>query len=319
MNLNPLVSIIIPLYNAEKYIAEAIESVLGQTYKNIEVIIVNDGSTDNSLGVAKTHEKENVKIYDQPNRGASASRNYGLLKSNGEYVKFFDADDLMNPEMIEAQINLALRNPDSLISSKWCRFYDNDINLVKSYEREYYKDLSSMEWIITAWKDAKPMHQSGIFLIRKETINRAGLWDETLSKNDDMEFFTRIILSNKNVVFSESSMLYYRSGLGNSTLSASKSKKAIESHFTSVYKSVSYILDTRNDAVTKLLVANMWQMFVYDNFLLDTHYSRKSIKIIKDFGGSDLKIHGGRRLLILTNLIGWRLALSVEKIIKAKS
>ena len=132
----PLVSVIIPLYNAEKYIAESIESVIKQTYSNIELIIVNDGSTDKSLEVAIKNERENIKIFNQPNRGASAARNFGFKQSKGEFIKFFDADDLMNPIMIEAQINLAIDNPYSIISGKWGRFYHDNVFTFKLNQEE---------------------------------------------------------------------------------------------------------------------------------------------------------------------------------------
>jgi glycosyltransferase involved in cell wall biosynthesis len=100
----PLVSIIIPVYNSEIYLAECIESAINQIHSNTEIIIVDDGSTDNSLQIARNFENEKVRVLNQDNRGASAARNTGLKEAKGSYIQFLDADDLLSPDKIEEQI-----------------------------------------------------------------------------------------------------------------------------------------------------------------------------------------------------------------------
>ncbi|HZX58320.1 MAG TPA: glycosyltransferase family A protein, partial [Mucilaginibacter sp.] len=100
----PLVSIIIPVYNSEKHLAETISSALEQTWPNKEIIIVDDGSADNSLAIAKSFASENVKVFHQPNKGASAARNKGIQEAKGDYIQFLDADDLLMPNKIAAQV-----------------------------------------------------------------------------------------------------------------------------------------------------------------------------------------------------------------------
>src|ERR1700748_3370934 len=102
----PLVSIIIPVYNAQKYLAETINSALAQTWPNKEIIIVDDGSTDNSFQIAKNFENDKVRVYYQENRGAGAARNKGLREAKGNYIQFLDADDLISNNKAEEQINL---------------------------------------------------------------------------------------------------------------------------------------------------------------------------------------------------------------------
>src|SRR5579875_322194 len=103
--MHPLISIIIPLYNAEKYIIETIDSALQQSYKNIEIIIIDDGSTDSSFNVAETYKSDNIIVVKQENKGASAARNHGLKLAKGEYIQFLDADDILDVNKIEYQIN----------------------------------------------------------------------------------------------------------------------------------------------------------------------------------------------------------------------
>ncbi|PRR69664.1 glycosyltransferase family 2 protein [Clostridium thermopalmarium] len=108
-----MVSIIIPTYNSGKYLLEAIESCLNQTYKNIEIIVIDDGSTDNTKYLLKNYiEEGKIKYFYQQNRGRSAARNLGLEKASGEFIQFLDADDYIHHKKIEKQIKLFNKNKD---------------------------------------------------------------------------------------------------------------------------------------------------------------------------------------------------------------
>ena len=239
-----LVSIIIPAYNCEKYIEAAIMSAVNQTYSPIEIIVVNDDSADETGEIIKAIEgKKNIKAIHQKNAGASASRNAGFKISNGRYIKFFDGDDLLNPEMVEKQMALAEINPGSIISSKWGRFYGDDLSTFKLNPEDCWQDMSPIDWICSSWKEGKSMTQPGIFLIPREIIHKAGLWDEELSRVDDMEFYTKIILSSSRIIFSSDSILYYRSG-HSGRLSSSIGQKAA----LSTYKAINYLIKNQRVA-----------------------------------------------------------------------
>ena len=105
MDKQPLVSIIIPVYNAEKYLADSITSAVSQTWPNKEIIVVDDGSTDQSLKVAKGFESDVVSVFFCENKGASAARNFGLRLAKGGYIQFLDADDLLRHDNIEKQFH----------------------------------------------------------------------------------------------------------------------------------------------------------------------------------------------------------------------
>ena len=96
----PLVSVLIPCYNAEKYIGETLESVFRQTWQNIEVIVVDDGSKDNSADVVRRFRRPNLKLIEQTNHGQTASLNECLAHANGDLVQYLDADDLIAPDKI---------------------------------------------------------------------------------------------------------------------------------------------------------------------------------------------------------------------------
>ena len=102
--MNPLVSILIPAYNAELWIEETLQSAIHQTYANKEIIVVNDGSQDNTLEILKRYESAGVKIVDQPNAGGAAARNTALAHAQGEYLEWLDHDDLLAPDKISEQM-----------------------------------------------------------------------------------------------------------------------------------------------------------------------------------------------------------------------
>ena len=258
-----LVSIIMPLHNAEKYVAEAIKSVIAQTYIYWELIIVNDGSTDNSLTVAKQFESEKIKIFDQENQGASAARNFGYKQSKGTCIKFFDADDIINPLMLEEQVKLATQYPESIISAKWGRFFNDDITTFQLSPEECWQNMKPVDWICSSWHKGTSMTQPGIFLLPRNIITLTGLWNESLSLIDDLEFFTKTILASKGIIFSANSMLYYRSGISNA-LSGRKSRVAVQSCYQSIKLSIGYLLKASQENKAKLSAANVWQSFLYE-------------------------------------------------------
>ncbi|MBQ7733434.1 MAG: glycosyltransferase family 2 protein [Synergistaceae bacterium] len=118
-NNNALVSIIIPAYNTEQYIHRAIESSIRQTYKNIEIIIIDDGSTDGTLGVAQSYEPKDsrVKVIHQENKGVSSARNHGIREAKGEFITFLDSDDWFEDNAVEVLVEAQLKYPDAIISA----------------------------------------------------------------------------------------------------------------------------------------------------------------------------------------------------------
>ncbi|MEO6847039.1 MAG: glycosyltransferase family A protein [Chthoniobacterales bacterium] len=117
------VSIIIPCYNAARWLAETLDSALAQTWKDTEIIVVDDGSKDDSLTIARSYESRGVHVVAQANQGASAARNAGLLVSKGDFIQFLDADDALSENKIELQI-LALHQAGekTLASCAWGEF-----------------------------------------------------------------------------------------------------------------------------------------------------------------------------------------------------
>jgi glycosyltransferase involved in cell wall biosynthesis len=314
ISLTPLVSVCVPAYNCAVYIQECIGSVLAQTYQNIEIIVVNDGSTDKTPVILEALKQDRVHIYHRQNAGAAAARNFAFGKSSGNFIKFLDGDDVINAEMIESQVILALENKNSVISSSWGRFYHDDLASFRPSPEECWQTLPACEWLISSWKNGHSMMQSGMFLLPRAIIEKAGYWDEQLSLIDDLDFFTRVILKSSGVVFDPAATLYYRSGISGS-LSDHKQEAAIRSAFSSLQKATNSLLAVNSSPEARLASANIWQHFIYTAYPAHPDLVKKAGQKIKELGGSSLPFMAGGLTRILTALVGWKATARIKHLI----
>jgi glycosyltransferase involved in cell wall biosynthesis len=206
--LTPLVSIIIPVYNTEKWLAESIESALNQTYHNKEIIIVDDGSTDSSYQIAKSYESDIVRVFQQENKGGSSARNYGFEKSHGEFIQYLDADDLIDNIKIEAQVNFVKKMPKAVSYCNWCylinseedeKFHLSDPQLPLNKRNLLYSLLNEDRFIAN--------HS---FLWPRQAILDTGPWDVELTRVQDADFFIRAYFKGIKFVFFNEIYAYYR-------------------------------------------------------------------------------------------------------------
>ena len=185
----PLVSILIPAYNAELYLRECLESACAQTYANCEVIMVDDGSTDSTYKLALRFESKMCRMVRQENRGQAGALNTGMLLAQGEYIQFLDADDVLHPEKVAAQVDrLQPADPSAVATGAWSRFGSNIVDAQFTPE-PIWRDLSPTEWLIESWMGGGMMHVAA-WLIPHDVAERAGRWNETLTMaaNLDADF-----------------------------------------------------------------------------------------------------------------------------------
>ena len=312
--MHPLVSICIPCHNAAPYIGAALDSVLAQTWKNLEIIVVNDGSTDGSAEVLEQYRERGVRVIHQENRGQCAAANKAFAESTGDYIKFFDADDLLSPEMIEKQMGRLAGRTDAVASSEWGRFH-GDLSTFKSNPQSVWCDMESTEWLVEAWHYARPMMQCALWLIPRPILVQCGGWDEDLSLINDFEFFARVLCHSKEVLFTSGAVLYYRSGISGS-LSGQKSRKSIESQYHSLLRGTGHLLARREDPAAKLSSANMLQDFIYTYYPDHAELREKLAQRVQELGGSDLVPDGPPRFLKLQRLLGWKAAKRIQKLLK---
>ncbi len=208
--MKPMVSILIPAYNAEAWISDTLRSAIAQTWEPKEIIVVDDGSTDRTLSIAKRFESAQLRVVTQVNQGASAARNTAFSLSQGDYIQYLDADDLMAPDKIAKQIEaLGLTpNPRTLVSGSWGRF------MYRYYRTRFmpsalWCDLSPVEWLIRKMQFNLYM-QTAAWLVSRELAEKAGPWDTRLLVDDDGEYFCRVLLACDRVQFVPDAKVYYR-------------------------------------------------------------------------------------------------------------
>ncbi len=312
--MKPLVSILIPCYNAELWIAETLESALSQKWENIEIIVVDDGSTDNSLKIVNKFHFRGVKVISQTNQGASAARNRALQEAQGDFIQYLDADDLLAPDKIERQLQLlnSDRNSNCIVSCEWARFYKTSSDAL-FIPQPIWKDMSPVEWLICTWESHLMMHPAA-WLIPRSIAVQAGTWNENLSLNDDGEYFCRVILASRGVQFCQGAKSYYRSGNSNS-LSGSKSRKAWESAFLSLELNTNNLLAKEDSSRTHHVCATVFQRFIYEVYPDVPDLRQKAEAKVKKFGGSNLEPSGGPMFKLFSSFLGWKQATIMQRIV----
>jgi glycosyltransferase involved in cell wall biosynthesis len=308
---NPLVSICMPAYNADKYITAAINSVIDQSYQNWELIIVNDGSTDQTSGELEKITDSRIKIYNQANKGQCAAANAAFGFSKGDLIKFMDADDLISPDFISEQVKCLNGKHDTIALSAWGRFYNDDLTTFKLNKDRIKHDCKPIDWLVASINNA--MMQCARWLIPRSVLNQSGLWDETLSLINDFEFFIRVLLHSEQICYTPNAVLYYRSGIENS-LSGLKSGKGIESAYNSINNGTEYMLRYENSIRVKNVVANSLQNFIYTFYPHRPDLMRKAEVKVVLLGGSNLKYPAGGCTKMLQNIIGWKLTVRLKSI-----
>lgn len=236
----PLVSIIIPTYNRAHLIGETLYSVLAQTYTNWECIIVDDGSTDDTVEVVGEYLKKDsrFKYFTRPielTKGANSCRNYGYGLSTGEYVNWFDSDDIMHPDFIKIKIKyLNEKKYKIIICSGY--FVDNRLKILR--ELNYYDAKNLFK--------TYSMYKSEILtpsvLIKKDFLIKYGLFKLNLSRGQETEFFYRIFfdLNNVEYKYTDDKLFYYRQHCQSIT-SKNEESYNFENRFSQAYTTIENI------------------------------------------------------------------------------
>ena len=305
--MNFLISIIMPLYNAELFVEQAIESIISQSYPHWELIIIDDGSTDNSFNIASKFSSSKIHIYQQKNNGQCAANNFGFSKSRGDYIKFMDADDLLSDDFLKLQVDRAAGNKNIIISSDWGRFYNDDLTSFRLSPDAIRHDMKPVDWLCRG----HTMMQCALWLIPREVLEKSGLWNEKLSLINDFEFFIRVVLCANEVKFANNAVLYYRSGIM-SSLSNQKSRKSLISAFESINQGLSKLIEFENSERTNILAADIYKEWSYQFYPTQMDLYKLAVEKSKDFGQSSRKFQAGGYTKILSNLLGWKLTKRIK-------
>jgi glycosyltransferase involved in cell wall biosynthesis len=208
--MKPLVSILIPAYNAEQWIGDALRSAVQQTWPRKEIIVVDDGSRDGTVEAAGHFASADVKVVKVANGGAAAARNHAFHLSQGDYIQWLDADDILATDKIEKQLG-AMREGDSpriLLSSAWAPFYYRP-QKARFINTALCQDLTPAEWLIR--KMGNNLHmQTATWLTSRELAEATGPWNTRLLSDDDGEYFSRMLVRSEGVRFVPGTGVFYR-------------------------------------------------------------------------------------------------------------
>ena len=299
-----LVSILIPAFNAEKWIAHTLESALAQTWRHTEVIVVDDGSTDGTLAVARRYAGARVKVFTQPNSGAAAARNTALGLAQGSYIQWLDADDLLMPDKVAAQMNLAAQyaDPRVLFSSPWAYFMYRP-RTAQFEATALWQDLSPIDWIIRKWTLTLHM-QTATWLVSRELSDAAGPWNTQLLGDDDGEYFTRVVLASIGTRFSPGAGVLYRI-VGASRLShIGQSRAKLEAQLASMRLQIQYVLAVEDSLRVRTAVVSYlqaWLPFFYPerpDLVAQIHTMASAV------GGELKPAHIGSKYAVVDKLFG---------------
>ena len=219
----PLISVILPLYNAEKYIAQAVTSILQQTYKNFEFIIIDDGSTDNSAAIVNQIEDARIKVVSQKNAGMAAALNAGLKLAKGEFIARQDADDIAYPERFQKQISYLQDNPDCALLGTWAKIISEQNTNHRIHQHPSDNLTIQLHLLFN-----NPFVHSSV-MIRKSSLDKVGYYNtEKAHLTQDYDLWSRIARNYKVANLPEILQEYREVATGISQTTVSYSDKVID-------------------------------------------------------------------------------------------
>jgi glycosyltransferase involved in cell wall biosynthesis len=310
--LQPLVSILIPAFNAQEWIADTLRSAIAQTWPRKEIVVVDDGSKDQTLAIARQFESHGVWVVTQKNQGAAAARNKAFSLSQGDYIQWLDADDLLAPDKIARQMEVLdlCRSKRTLVSSAWGRF------MYRYYRAEFVStalwcDLTPTEWLLR--KMGQNLHmQPATWLVSRELTEAAGPWDTSLSVDDDGEYFCRVLLLSDRIRFVPEARVYYRASGANTVSYIGRSDRKLEAQFRSLQLHIGYLRSLEDsDRVRAACVRFLqtWLIYFYPERL---DMVERAERMAKELGGQLEVPRLSWKYSWIQAVFGWGLAKRVQ-------
>jgi glycosyltransferase involved in cell wall biosynthesis len=315
---SPLVSILMPVYNAERWLDAAVRSALAQTWPRAEIIAVDDGSTDQSLTVLGGFGSPAVKVLSQPNAGAAAARNAALRAAQGDFIQYLDADDLLEARKLERQVRLLQDGPAGLVAVCATRHFFDGTDPASGALDEFGPTLGDsddpVDWLLRLYGlDRNPgMVSVSCWLTPRSVADRAGPWDETLTLDDDGEYFNRVVLASSGVRVTREVGFYYRKFKGGQSLSAASSRRHHRSALTALERRADRTLPlARHDGARRVFAHH----FMERAYLCYPDYPELAEEALRRHealgGGCEFDHHFGR-LEWVRRVFGWRVACRIR-------
>lgn len=325
------VSIIIPVYNSEKFLASAICALLSQTYNNIEIIIVDDESGDKSYELAKTFESGSCKIFQQKNAGAAVARNTGLAHAKGEYIQFMDVDDFLSEDKIEKQVEALKGQKNKVAVCDYISFFDQremqNISPAVDQSPFIYSSDSPADFLINLYGGygSSNFIQTNSWLTPRSIIDKVGGWRNYRCPDDDGEFFARVLLASEGIVHVPGVYNYYRRSVKEASLSNNTNKKYLQNTLLTIDLKHQYLLqhignkNSVDDYALRKAMAVHYLNFAVSTFPRHKLLSQIAFNRYKSFGVQvpPPKL-GGKLVEVVKSMFGWKAARLVKYYLRKK-
>jgi glycosyltransferase involved in cell wall biosynthesis len=274
---DPLVSIIIPVYNGEQYIEEALDSIFNQTYQNYEIITVDDGSTDNSHNILKSY-KHHIRYIYQENRGVSTARNHGITEAKGEFIAFLDADDFfILTTKLEEEVAFFQADPSlGLVKSGWCQVNQKGEKIV---DELCWLDVPQLE--LATWVHYKHVFPSAM-VCRRDWLTRIGGFNTRFTHSEDMDIVLRLLALGCEGRWLKKIAVAYRQSEGSASSQSRKVAQGVEkviSNFFNLPGLPSNIYEKKSLVLYYDLLWVAWQLYHDQDFSGMAEYLQKSFSI----------------------------------------
>ena len=310
----PLVSVLIPAFNSERWIASAIESAVRQTWPRKEIVVVDDGSTDRTLAIARQFSPRSLTVVTQPNQGAAAARNKAFLLSTGDYIQWLDADDLLAPDKIARQME-ALGDTASkrtLLSAAWGHFIHR-CEKAKFSPTSVWEDLSPIEWLLRNLREGVFL-QTASWLVSRELTEAAGPWDSRLLGDDDGEYFSRVVAICDGIRFVPQSKMFYRRVASNRLSRVGLSDKKLEAHFLAMQLQIRNIRSLEDSTRVRSACLKFLQRYMIYFYPQRLDIVEKLEQFAIDLGGHLEIPRLPWKYAWIQKLFGWRSAKQIETV-----
>jgi len=315
----PLVSVIIPAYNAAKFIRETLTSVQQQIWPSIEVFVIDDGSVDDTVAIARSFQNDHFSVVEQKNSGACVARNRGLDLSKGKYIQFLDADDVISPEKIQRQVEVLEENPGYLGVCSTVHFLNGDNYLqMKPREESFwiYDTDDPVDFLVRLYGgDGKRwMVQTSAWLTPKTITDRIGAWNESLLLDQDGEYFARAVLASNGIRTTPGINYYRRFTWGNNISAKSGKKENLESALLALNLKAQYLSQyTHSDRYMQAFATLYVEIAINAYPQFPELVTRCEEEIQKTGKMPDLPVLGGKLIELIKYFLGWKTAKLVRK------
>jgi len=253
VNLMPILSIVIPAYNAERTILETIASVQKQTFSDFELIVIDDGSSDQTLALLHSVADERLRIFSYKNGGVSVARNRGMSHASGEFIAFIDADDLWTPDKLELQLAALQQHPEAGVAYSWTSYMEEQGKYFHTDEPITFEGNVHAELLVSNF-----LSSGSNPLIRKQAIESVGEFDSTCAGCADWDYWLRLAARWPFVVVPKHQILYRLS-----SSSMSSNSEMMEKHHLIVIERAFKSATLELQPLKKQSMANVYQFLAH--------------------------------------------------------